>query len=189
MESDCNFNVSPSSSSFLLSDELFKNFFPIRAELISPKFHRKDEIWEASNFLFPEECEKLINFCENLGFSNSRIMLPTENNKLLRNIDRILLSDAQTASFLSNILVNFVPLAFEGGIFDGASKNLKFYKYEKDMHYGLHIDGESEDKERKTKSVASIIIYLNSVEKGGVTRFVEDHDEQVIIFLGFFFFF
>lgn len=177
------FNASPHSSNFILNEEMFTIFQGIKPDLTKVvKSHLKDEIWEVAKYLSTEECEKLIQFCENIGFSNSRITLPNEPNKFLRNLDRILLSDAQTSVFLSNLLVKYLPLANEGGIFDGINKNFKFYKYEKEMMYGPHVDGESEDKERRTKSVGSIIFYLNTVEKGGLTRFISDSLNQVTFF-------
>ena len=180
MENDPILTASPLSSSFIPNEEIFTIFQGIKPNPSQVlKSHLKDEIWEVSNFISAEECDKLVEFCENIGFSNSKIRLPNETNKLLRNMDRVLVSDAQASALLSNLLVKYVPLAFEGGIFDGLNKNFKFYKYEKEMMYAPHVDGESEDKDRRTKSVGSIIFYLNSMEKGGLTRFISSSFVQV----------
>lgn len=176
-------NSSPLSSYLIPNEEIFTIFQGIKSNSSQIlKIHVKDEIWEVSNFMSAKECDKLVEFSENISFSNTTIQLPNEKNKLLRNMDRVLLSDAQASTLLSNLIVKYVPLAFEGGIFDGLNKNFKFYKYEKEMMYAPHVDGESEDKDRRTKSVGSIIFYLNTVESGGLTRFISSSFVQVIFF-------
>ena len=67
-----------------------------------------------------------------------------------------------------SLFVNY--WSFLGLLFDGMNERFRILKYEKGQQFKLHLDGMWCPSDT-VRSVLTIQYYLNTVEKGGSTRF------------------
>lgn len=137
-------------------------------------------IWTISNFLSNDECDSVINTCENVGFDNvewrnsSRLMV-FEDNEKLENIIKLRLKDD---GFLNRLnTVNHVkPYGFHSDTIQWSYNTeqinncFRINKYEKDQGFYPHRDAQYTESSTR-KSNYTMLIYLNDDFEDGETEF------------------
>ena len=134
-------------------------------------------IWIVHDFLEPKECQAWIDYVEQskelelCGHPASKFIAHRECYRWQRNdtqIAAILYQRMQQSGVLQKLQdkidfpsPTYVPTA--------ANPNLRFYKYEKGMSFGKHIDG-SHPVEGVGDTEVTVLVYLSEC-KGGATRF------------------
>lgn len=131
------------------------------------------QIWTIDNFLTQKECEDLIIFSENMGYSEAEVsfMEGAKMMKGLRNNYRLLYEDAQLAADFWLKLAPFCPQNLnENVIQKGINEQFRFYKYENGQRFKRHIDGRF-TRNAQEQSRITFMIYLNDDFEGGETSF------------------
>ncbi|MBL8937112.1 MAG: 2OG-Fe(II) oxygenase [Archangium sp.] len=123
--------------------------------------------------LSADECAALIDRIETLGpepapVSTGRgtVMMPE-----LRNNDRVMFDDPTLASLLLQRVQAQVPARLDSDwVLSGANERLRCYRYRPGQRFRPHFDGCFERSETE-RSFLTFLVYLNTCEAGGATRF------------------
>ena len=97
-------------------------------------------------------------------------------DKSVRSCTRVMIDDPESAKFLYEKLKPLVPLCYEGAYFDSMNERFRFLKYDEKEYFKEHCDGRY-PKNDYCVSMATIHLYLNTVEKGGDTIFFDYSDK------------
>lgn len=145
------------------------NLAPVRNQV------RGDAVFTVIGFFTEAECQQLITFSEDCGFSFATVggqKVPT-----YRNNARVDLRDAERAQQLFERALPFLPTLPDGrkpvGIFDA----IRFYRYKSRQHFNWHSDGIVKD-EAGNSSAYTFLIYLNDDFEGGQTAFYNSQDSD-----------
>eukprot|EP01068_Selenidium_serpulae_P007644 Selendium_serpulae@DN4767_c0_g1_i1.p1 len=139
------------------------------------------------NLLTPEECKSLIASTENAGYSywnpedpdsfdfRSAYTVEIDAPNLAKTIWSRL-----SQFFQDELVMNEDDELCERGmagswIPSGIYTKMLFARYYKDQHFGPHTDGAT-ILDANTRSFRPVLIYLNTVEEGGGTKFLRDGD-------------
>ncbi len=130
-----------------------------------------ETIWTIDNFLSDNECHRLIELSENIGYeeatvnaSGKQIML-----KSARNNSRILYDDKALADDYWQRLQKYCPM-FDTSKPIGLNERFRFYKYTPRQRFKRHKDG-SYKRNKSEQSRVTFLVYLNDDYTGGETRF------------------
>lgn len=144
------------------------------------QYHSKT-IWTIANFLSAEDCEDLILFSEQKGYTEASVSLASGPKMIkgIRNNYRLMYQDEQLAHRYWEHLKTHCPKAIDAAIAVGLNEQFRFYKYEKDQRFKKHIDGRFKRNE-KEESRITFMIYLNDDFEGGQTCFedITIHPQQ-----------
>ena len=139
------------------------------------------------NFLTPDECQKLIQVSEDIGYVPADISFPKAQGgprmiPTYRNNDRVLYQSEALRKLIHIRLAarNEIPPTYTRQLtnteqlttdFVEVSGLFRFYRYSEGHFFKKHRDGS----ERTDKGISriTILIYLNTVEDGGNTNLID----------------
>lgn len=138
-----------------------------------PLTWRNPLVLTIESVLLPEECAALIDRIEAMGpepapVSTGRgaVMMPA-----LRNNDRVMFDDPLLASLLLHRVRSQLPARLEADwVVSGANERLRCYRYQPEQRFRPHFDGCYE-RSSNERSFLTFLVYLNTCEAGGATRF------------------
>lgn len=130
------------------------------------------EIYTIDNFLTVDECNKLIEKSEQIGFEEAGVNVDGAQKmmKMVRNNERILFEDPEYASQLWQKLQPYVKPEVGNSKAVGLNEMFRFYKYNPNQRFKMHIDGSYKRNESEF-SYYTFMIYLNDSYQGGETKF------------------
>lgn len=131
-------------------------------------------IWTINNFWSPQRCQTFIQWGEEEGFEEAQINIGFGKqvmNKGIRNNLRLIFDDQELVDDLWENLEIFAPKETTLGRAIGLNERLRFYKYLPGMRFKGHQDG-SFIRNINEWSSFTFMVYLNEVEKGGETKFL-----------------
>jgi hypothetical protein len=127
-----------------------------------------ESLFVIHDFLSAEECERLIERSETLGYK-----VATLNGELvpeLRNNARLIVEDAELAGSLWERARPLLPERRGPWLVDGLNPRFRFYRYSAAEAFAAHSDGCIRLGSFR-ESKLTFMVYLNDVAKGGQTRF------------------
>lgn len=138
-----------------------------------PLTWRNPLVLTVGSVLSPEECAALIDRIEAMepeaapvSTHRGPVMMPK-----LRNNDRVMFDDPLLASLmLHRVRAHLPPRLETDWVLSGANERLRCYRYRPAQHFGPHFDGCFERTETE-RSFLTFLVYLNTCESGGATRF------------------
>lgn len=130
------------------------------------------EIYKIDNFLTVDECNKLIEKSEQIGFQEAGVNIDGAQKmiKMVRNNERIMYEDHEYASLLWQKLQPYVKSVIGNSIATGLNEMFRFYKYNLGQRFKMHRDGSYKRGESEF-SYYTFLIYLNDIYEGGETKF------------------
>jgi len=151
-------------------------------------YYTGTNVWTVNNVLLPGECIELIKKSEGLGFTEASLTMSDNNFVIrpdIRNNKRVIWDDKNFAVSLWERLKLFVPvycnqllghekIGHGYKVHDiGCNERFRFYRYEERERFNPHYDGHfSRQIDNHTeRSFLTCIIYLNTVNNGGETKF------------------
>ena len=130
-------------------------------------------IFVIHDFLTPEECVKYIEESENIGFSEA--VITTEDGERMfkdaRNNDRIVFDNPVLSQTLFRRASPMLPPSIDGWGLCGFNERFRYYRYENEQFFKLHMDGTFRRNESE-ESFLTFLIYLNDDFTGGLTDFI-----------------
>lgn len=130
------------------------------------------------NFLPKEECDRLIEYAEKLGFAESLIKLRGKGEVRdtdVRDNDRVLFTDKELADKLWEKIKPLAPAQLENFEAYGLNDHFRFYRYKEGQQFKPHVDGSVKISPTEL-SLVTVLIYLNEDFKGGETTFVMENE-------------
>ncbi|KAL9650296.1 hypothetical protein ABK040_014950 [Willaertia magna] len=161
----------------------------------------KGNIWIVDNVFTEDECNKFIEMSEKIGYSEAGITVGQDKYVMMtdiRNNTRVIKDDVDLAKFIFKRLEPYIPKDLDELLPNqpkhelvGLNERFRFYKYVKGQYFASHHDGSYRRQDKiitneknemvrvREESVFTVLIYLNNVENGGATNFLQGHDEKV----------
>jgi prolyl 4-hydroxylase len=145
-------------------------------------------IYTIENFISNEECIRLINQSEKIGFEEATVETEKGAKRIteVRNNQRVLLTDYELANSLWEIVKEYAPLKIGNSVAVGLNELFRFYKYEPNNQFRKHID-QSFIRNEDEASYYTFMIYLNDDYEGGETAFsnvvIKGQQGMALIFL------
>jgi hypothetical protein len=131
--------------------------------------------------LSPTECSNIIEAAEKAGFEQAGIDPRASRSKEegdmsvirtdIRLNERIMLDSPRASDVLFKRLSPMFPQEFRDMKIDSFADKLRLYKYGPGQYFKPHVDGEFFDRIHGTRSVFTVLLYLNNVKDGGRTLF------------------
>ncbi|MFC4633429.1 prolyl hydroxylase family protein [Dokdonia ponticola] len=131
-----------------------------------------DTIWTIDQFLSDRECDDLILFSEQKGYSEADVGLKT-GAKMMKNVRdnyRLIHEDIKLSADLWKIAIGTHPFIVDGISPLGLNERFRFYRYEAGQRFKRHIDGRFKRNDTEESRI-TFMIYLNDNYIGGETRF------------------
>ncbi len=137
-----------------------------------------DEVFSLSKFLTPEECQKLIDMAEALGFEEATVRLPDGEFVFeeFRNNTRVFLEEPDLASALWERIEPEVP-EVEDHHPVGLNPLFRIYRYEAGQHFDWHQDAPVELDDGQI-SCLTVLGYLSEGFEGGQTSFNDSYSSE-----------
>lgn len=131
-----------------------------------------DHVFTLSDALTSEECARLIDRSERIGYAAAPITTAFGfvHDTAIRSNTRVMFDDEQLAAWLWERVRAHVPAEREGWEAVGLNERLRFYRYEEGQAFRWHHDGYFQRHERE-RSFLTCIVYLNDDFAGGETEF------------------
>jgi len=148
---------------------------PIHLDYIEDKL-----LLYSENVFNDDECNHLIEVGEKNKYELASLYID-KKKKIhyatdIRNSFRCLIDDNNFANVLEQRIKHLIPETYNGLTFDSINPRFRFLKYEKSGHFIRHTDEHFVLD--KTKSLITILIYLNNEYEGGYTRFFSNKDDK-----------
>jgi predicted 2-oxoglutarate/Fe(II)-dependent dioxygenase YbiX len=139
-----------------------------------------EEVCVVEELLSAEECRRLIDLSEELGYEEALVTSPEGPVRVegLRNNDRVIHDDRGLAEQLWTLAQEVVPLALENCRAVGLNERFRFYRYDPGQLFDWHQDAsyESDDGDH---SLMTFMVYLNDGFEGGATSFDDSCSEEM----------
>jgi predicted 2-oxoglutarate/Fe(II)-dependent dioxygenase YbiX len=134
-----------------------------------------DQLFTVSELLTPDECGRLIERGEGMGFEAASVAMASGARVLpnVRNNDRVTFDDAELAAWLWERVREHVPAEIEGTVAVGLNERLRFYRYDPSQRFNAHRDGAVE-RSPTERSRLTFMVYLNDGAEGGETVFYSE---------------
>jgi predicted 2-oxoglutarate/Fe(II)-dependent dioxygenase YbiX len=138
-----------------------------------------DEIFTVMEFLDPDECRRLIELSEALGYEEALISTPDGYVEVeeVRNNERVIVDDPELAEALWELIEDCVPLEMEGDRAVGVNERFRFYRYDVGQQFDWHQDFSFE-RDNGERSLLTFMIYLNGGFEGGETSFNDSCSDE-----------
>lgn len=157
-----------------IQNKFWETKFPKQIPKITCQEIIKDKGWVLSNVFTKEECQKFIDFGNQIGYGS----LKGEYHPSYRNNTRFMLSSQSLAKEIYKRINDYIPdTLFETWKKDGINDFFRFCKYEKNGIFQIHQDA-SYKPSFTYQSFFTCMLYLNQTD-GGNTRFFSD-DGKII---------
>lgn len=136
--------------------------------------------WTVDDVLSPDECSALIDRIDASEPEVATVNLPggPRVDTSIRNNERIIFDDADLAALLYERVKSTLPPRVMGMSPVGANERFRCYRYKPGHVFRAHLDGSFVRNEHE-RSLLTFMVYLNAVERGGETAFL-DIDTRVI---------
>ncbi|WP_170400071.1 2OG-Fe(II) oxygenase [Ruegeria arenilitoris] len=133
-----------------------------------------DYVYEIENFLPADICDRWIADLETAGFEPALIngVNGATRRPDIRNNDRLIRDDAETAQALWQSVQPFAPVSFRKRVAVGLNERLRFYRYDAGQMFDWHQDGYFE-RPNGERSLFTFMVYLNDGFEGGGTSFCD----------------
>ncbi|WP_222937641.1 prolyl hydroxylase family protein [Spartinivicinus ruber] len=130
-----------------------------------------DSVWTINHFILNDQCTKLIEQAENIGFDEATVRTHNgyKSMPFVRNNERVFLNDPELAQQFWQKLAQVELPVLDGCTAQCLSRQFRFYKYTPGQRFKMHKDGRL--KEDGLESRLSFLIYLNDGYQGGDTLF------------------
>ncbi len=124
------------------------------------------------NFLSAEECQKLIQRSEAVGYAEATIRTDEGDRviKNTRNNDRVIFDDISLAGQLFERAKNFLVQEKDGWVLSRINERFRCYRYKEDQKFVWHLDGKVTDT-HGDETFLTFMVYLNDDFEGGSTDF------------------
>lgn len=133
--------------------------------------------WEIQKFLIPEDCQKIIDTAEHIGFHQAELHTKAGASIKLeyRNNERVMFDNKIMAKWLWERIKDDTRLINPGWKAIGLNERFKVYKYvdSKNHYFALHFDGSYDKIPMEEVSWITMLIYLNEDYEGGETSFMD----------------
>lgn len=122
--------------------------------------------------LTPEECAEWIRWAEAQGFDEAPVTtgLGMVMMKGVRNNSRVMVDAPDRAATLWSRAAPYAWPGWEGRPALGLNERLRLYRYLPGERFKPHVDG-AYTRPNGERSEFTFMVYLNSVEEGGETKF------------------
>jgi prolyl 4-hydroxylase len=130
-------------------------------------------IFTIDNVLSQDECQRYIALTEASGYEAATISTFGGSAELqpgVRNNDRVIADDFETAADLWTRISMHVPRMWRGCQTIGLNERFRYYRYEAGQRFRLHTDG-SFRRANGEESQITMLVYLNDDFEGGETKF------------------
>ncbi|MGK7926115.1 MAG: 2OG-Fe(II) oxygenase [Spirulina sp.] len=126
------------------------------------------------SLLSVQECNKLIERSENLGYSQADIQIHQGRQHLprIRNNERVNLHSPKLARELWEKLASYPFPLYESRYALGLSPYFRFYRYTGGQRFKMHQDGRQNIAGNET--LFTLLVFLSEGFKGGETLFRQD---------------
>ncbi len=131
-----------------------------------------NSIWTIDHFLSDRECDDLILFSEQKGYSEADVGLKS-GAKMMKNIRdnyRLIYEDEKLSKDLWAIAEATHSFIVDGKSPLGINERFRFYRYDSGQRFKRHIDGRFKRNDTEESRI-TFMIYLNDDYTGGETRF------------------
>lgn len=132
-------------------------------------------IFEVNDFLSVQDCARLIELSESIGFHDADVALSDSKRQQLnhiRNNSRVNdYSQPRADSWWQQFSKLGLP-DFENAEPSGCSPHFRFYRYEPGQKFNMHKDGRQMVNGNQT--LFTMLVYLNAGYTGGETVFRQD---------------
>jgi len=131
------------------------------------RFDYPQDVFCLIGFLDSKECDELIRYSEQKGFSEAAINAGGKQEifKAIRNNDRIIFDDKVLAKRIFEQLKESVPQRIDDWQLAGLNERWRFYRYENFQYFKWHRDGVYKRSETE-ESKLTLMIYLNDDFEG-----------------------
>lgn len=138
-----------------------------------------DEVFTIENFLSAQECARLIQLCEEMGFEESRVSSPQGSVRRteVRNNQRVMFADAKLAQQFWQRSSDFLPEEIDGRRVVGINEMFRCYRYDVGEHFRWHQDF-SYERDNGERSLLTLMVYLNDDFTGGETSFEDSYSPE-----------
>ena len=147
---------------------------PIQLDFVKDKL-----LLYCANVFNDIECSHLIEVGEKNKYELASLFTDKKNKTHyatdIRNSLRCMLDDHTFAKVLEQRIKHLIPEKYNGLTYHSINQRFRFLKYEKSGHFIRHTDEHFVIN--NTKSLITILIYLNEDYEGGYTRFFSDKDD------------
>ncbi|WP_299677527.1 2OG-Fe(II) oxygenase [uncultured Dokdonia sp.] len=147
-----------------------------------------DKIWTIDNFLSDRECDDLIIFSEQKGYSEADVGLKS-GAKMMKNVRdnyRLIYEDHKLSQDLWAIAEAINSFVVDEMSPLGLNERFRFYRYDSGQRFKRHIDGRFKPNEHEESRI-TFMIYLNDDYMGGETRFndavIQPHKGMALFFI------
>lgn len=144
------------------------------------KIKRKDypqkDIYTLSNLLNSQECQKIIQASQKLGFQQAGLAIGQDvyrTNEKARNNKRVLFEDKLLAQQLWARIAHLVDPKFNNHFAHGLNWRFRIYEYEVGGIFAPHVDERMTLPGEGLTTFFTFMIYLNDNLEGGETTFFE----------------
>ena len=129
-------------------------------------------ILTVDNFLSAEECRKLVQRSEAIGYEEAKIRTDDGDRILkdLRNNDRVIFDDVSLAAQLFERAKKFLAPEKDGWMLRRLNERFRFYRYSEKQKFAWHLDGKVTDT-HGDETFLTFMVYLNDDFEGGNTDF------------------
>jgi prolyl 4-hydroxylase len=121
-----------------------------------------DGIWVTEDFFTADECVEWIDFAEDIGFTDKKIISGIRTSATIDDKDKSFLLWQRAKEHLPKMIYHHVAV--------GLNERLRFYRYNAEQKFAWHTDG-TVTLPNNQKSLLTFLIYLNNNYQGGETAF------------------
>ncbi len=142
-----------------------------------------DGILTIDYFLDVDECKRLIELSESLGYKPADVDVHGQRQlfSMIRTNERVDMESPEIAEqFWQKMKTMNIP-GIDGKQPIGLTPFFRFYRYEGEQKFNMHKDGRKEHSGNNTRM--TMLVYLNDLKDSGATRF-RDVDIDVFPQLG-----
>lgn len=138
-----------------------------------------EEIFVVPGLFTPEECAKLIETSESLGYEEALLLSPDGPVLVpeVRNNERVIVDDFDLARDLWERIEEVVPVELEGYRAVGVNERFRYYRYDAGMLFDWHQDATFE-RDDGEQSFWTLLVYLNDGFAGGETSFNDECSDE-----------
>jgi hypothetical protein len=138
-----------------------------------------DEVFVVEELFAPEECRRLIELSEDLGYEDALVSSPSGQvlRTDVRNNQRVLLDAPELAEQCWDLVRECVPEEWQGWRAVGVNERFRFYRYDPGEQFDWHQDFPYE-RDNGEQSLLTFMVYLNDGFEGGETSFDDSCSDE-----------
>ncbi len=132
-----------------------------------------NDLREFENILSKKECVNLINYTEKIGYVRASLYVDHKGNEVFddsRISERVIIDSDEFTNILFDRLKPYLEHLIKYNKIVKINRRLRFLKYTPGGYFEAHRDSCYFDVKSKTRSIITILIYLNEDYEGGFTH-------------------